>query len=115
MLGKQEDLGLDSHTLCESHIDSVTICNLSPPDRRQEAEMREYLKLKAGGDGETAEQIKPLAVVAELQAWFSVPKSQEEVFRSGSRTRPQTPPQHPLELITAPASQSNCQMVSKHY
>jgi hypothetical protein len=38
--------------------------------------MREYLKLKAGGDGETAEQIKPLAVVAELQAWFSVPTGQ---------------------------------------
>ena len=43
MLGKQEDLGLDSHTLCESNMDSVTICNLSPPDQRREAEMRESL------------------------------------------------------------------------
>ena len=44
LLGKQEDLGLDSHTLCESHMDSVTICNLSPPDQKQEAEMREFPK-----------------------------------------------------------------------
>lgn len=42
-LGKQEDPGLNPHTLCTSRMGSVTICDPSTPDRRQEAETEESL------------------------------------------------------------------------